>query len=143
MKNLKFIVILLSFFLGSYAMAYDPTEMSEDDATCLAKAIYHEARGEGERGMFAVAAVIINRTNHQNFSSDICSVVHQRGQFTFDQKAKMSERQSITAVGRVVDRIREGFVPLYDFLYFHRIDVPGQCSSKKVKSRIGSHYFCG
>lgn len=142
MKNFKFICFLFSIFLASGAFAYDPTEMTEAEASCLTKAIYHEARGEGEKGMFAVASVIVNRARHSSFESDICSVVYQRGQFTFDKKAKMSEGQSVRAVFRVVEVIREGFLPLYDFVYFHRVDVPGQCSSKKRKAKIGNHYFC-
>jgi len=142
MKNLKFIAAAFFALFLSSAWAFDPTEMTEQDANCLTRAIYHEARGEGEKGMFAVAAVVVNRARHYNFASDICSVVHQRGQFTFDKKARMSESSSVWKTQRVVEVVRSGFMPLYDFLYFHRTDVIGQCTNKKRKMKIGSHYFC-
>lgn len=54
-----------------------------DQATCLAEALYHEARGEGETGMIAVANVVINRVKHEKFPMDACSVIHQPSQFSF------------------------------------------------------------
>ncbi len=44
---------------------------------CLAIAIYHEARGEGIKGQFAVAEVILNRVASRKFPGSICSVVFQ------------------------------------------------------------------
>jgi spore germination cell wall hydrolase CwlJ-like protein len=54
-----------------------------DQTTCLAEALYHEARGEGETGMIAVANVVINRVKHDAFPNDPCSVIHQPSQFSF------------------------------------------------------------
>ena len=53
---------------------------------CLAKNIYHEARGEENEGKIAVSNVVINRVNSKNFPNDICSVVYQRNQITFIDK---------------------------------------------------------
>lgn len=44
---------------------------------CLAKNIYFEARGEGERGMEAVGFVTINRMLSDKFPNTICKVVYQ------------------------------------------------------------------
>ncbi len=54
-----------------------------DQTTCLAEALYHEARGEGEIGMIAVANVVINRVKSDSFPNDPCSVIHQPNQFSF------------------------------------------------------------
>jgi len=54
-----------------------------DQTTCLAEALYHEARGEGETGMIAVANVVINRVKHDSYPNDACSVIHQPAQFSF------------------------------------------------------------
>src|SRR6187455_3088204 len=53
------------------------------DLQCLAQAIYFEARGEPLAGQLAVGAVIVNRTTSGRYPSDYCSVVTQRGQFSF------------------------------------------------------------
>ena len=53
------------------------------DLTCLAQAIYFEARGEALAGQLAVGAVIVNRAGSDRYPSDYCGVVTQRGQFSF------------------------------------------------------------
>lgn len=53
------------------------------ETECLATAMYHEARGEGERGLKAVAFVIYNRVKSGLFPSSYCQVVLQPSQFSF------------------------------------------------------------
>lgn len=50
---------------------------------CLALAIYAEARGEPEPGMWMVAAVVMNRVESSRYPDDVCAVVAQRKQFSF------------------------------------------------------------
>ena len=47
---------------------------------CLALTIYHEARGESERGKLAVGHVVMNRTRSVLFPASVCDVVRQGGQ---------------------------------------------------------------
>ncbi len=47
------------------------------EESCLANAVYFEARSELEEGQRAVATVILNRVEAPNFPSTICEVVHQ------------------------------------------------------------------
>jgi spore germination cell wall hydrolase CwlJ-like protein len=47
---------------------------------CLTAAAYYEAVSEGERGMAAVAQVVLNRTRHPAYPSTICGVVFQGAQ---------------------------------------------------------------
>jgi spore germination cell wall hydrolase CwlJ-like protein len=54
-----------------------------DDAQeigCLALTIYHEARGESERGKLAVGHVVMNRAHSLLFPTNVCDVVRQGGQ---------------------------------------------------------------
>lgn len=44
---------------------------------CLALNIYHEARGEGMMGKYAVAHVVMNRVEHDRFPDSVCDVVTQ------------------------------------------------------------------
>lgn len=47
---------------------------------CLALNVYHEARGEGIEGQFAVADVTLNRVESPKFPDTVCEVVKQGGQ---------------------------------------------------------------
>lgn len=53
-------------------------EQIEKQVQCLAKNIYHEARGESYEGKLAVAQVTMNRTKSEKYPSDVCEVVYQR-----------------------------------------------------------------
>ena len=78
-RIMRYLIIsfLLIFNINSYA------ENQSDQILCLAKNIYHEARGEEDDGKIAVSNVVINRVNSKNFPSDVCSVVYQRNQIIF------------------------------------------------------------
>jgi len=70
---------------NSLAEAVAAQDADDVDATqrCLAGAIYFESKGEPLAGQLAVANVIINRSKSGRFPTDVCSVVKQRGQFSF------------------------------------------------------------
>ena len=44
---------------------------------CLTEALYFEARGESDRGLFEVAEVILNRVDSAQYPNSVCGVVHQ------------------------------------------------------------------
>ena len=44
---------------------------------CLALNMYHEARGQGTAGLFAVSAVVLNRVNDKRFPNSVCEVIYQ------------------------------------------------------------------
>ena len=73
--------LIISFLLIFNNFSY--AENQSDQILCLAKNIYHEARGEEDDGKIAVSNVVINRVNSKNFPSDVCSVVYQRNQIIF------------------------------------------------------------
>jgi spore germination cell wall hydrolase CwlJ-like protein len=66
-----------------------PSSHSASEVSCLANAIYFEARGEPEKGQIAVAQVVLNRLKNPAYPKTICSVVYQnknvrnRCQFSF------------------------------------------------------------
>lgn len=47
--------------------------------SCLALALYWEAKAEGTDGMLAVASVVLNRVAHPQFPNSVCAVVTQGG----------------------------------------------------------------
>lgn len=66
MKRLFLFVICL---LPLYSFA--------DEKTCLAEAIYFEARGESTAGQLAVGLVVFNRVDHPKYPDTICGVTRQ------------------------------------------------------------------
>ena len=76
---------------NSLAEAVAAQDAEQVDATqrCLAGAIYFESKGEPLAGQLAVANVIINRSKSGRFPTDVCSVVKQRGQFSFVRRGEI------------------------------------------------------
>lgn len=136
---LRLITTIVSMFL--FTGNVHSQELSQNDKECLTRALYHEARGEPDRGIFAVASVILNRVQTEGYPEDVCGVVNQRGQFTFDKKKKMTEYSALVKVRSILDAIQQGFTPNHSFLYFHRKDVIGPCTNHR-RVTIGNHVFC-
>ena len=55
----------------------------DEQAHCIAVAVYHEARGETLEGQLAVARVIMNRAASGKYPSSWCGTVKQPWQFSF------------------------------------------------------------
>lgn len=96
---MKFLVIILGLLLSFNATAGQESNFVRNEIGCLARTAYWEARGEGERGMRAVAHVIINRRDNERFPSTICSVVNQnnRGRCQFST-CRFHHRNGINSV---------------------------------------------
>ena len=58
-------------------------ELSNEEANCIAVAVYHEARGESLEGQLAVAQVIMNRAASGKYPASWCGTVKQPWQFSF------------------------------------------------------------
>jgi spore germination cell wall hydrolase CwlJ-like protein len=67
----------------------DVSSPPDDEARCLATAVFYEARSESLEGQLAVARVIINRSNSSRFGGSLCSVVLQPRQFSFVRGGRM------------------------------------------------------
>ena len=77
---------------------------------CLTEALYFEARGEEIKGIIAVAEVIINRRDSNDFPNTICGVIeqgsHKRNRCQFSYKCdglheRFSEAEAYNLVGNV------------------------------------------
>ncbi len=55
----------------------------DQEANCIAVAVYHEARGESLEGQLAVARVIMNRAASGKYPTTWCGTVKQPWQFSF------------------------------------------------------------
>ena len=56
-----------------------------DPLTCLAVAIFFEARGEPYQGKEAVANVILNRVEDKRYPNSVCGVVNEHKAFSYTQ----------------------------------------------------------
>ena len=54
-----------------------PVPKSDKQMSCLAEALYFEARGEPIKGQLAVGEVILNRVEDARYPSSICRVINQ------------------------------------------------------------------
>lgn len=149
--------------LESYAANYVPTvrkvKTANDERLCLTQAIYHEARGESEKGQWAVANIIINRALSNKYPATLCGVVFQnadngyhRCQFTFacDGRSDMgTERAAWNRAAKMAalayDEFRQGETPGVlpkSALFYHTTAVnPSWSDSFKPVAAIGSHIF--
>lgn len=62
---------------------YNTQVFTADDAVCLAKNIYFEARGESVKGQIAVALVTLNRVKDRRYPNTVCGVVYDNKQFSW------------------------------------------------------------
>jgi N-acetylmuramoyl-L-alanine amidase len=117
----------------------------DDEMTCMAGAIYFESKGEPLSGQLAVADVILNRTRSGRFPRTVCSVVTQRGQFSFVRGGHVPDIADCahyrTAVA--VARIAMAGVwqsPARDALFFHARRVSPGWHRTQIAS-IGNQVF--
>jgi hypothetical protein len=113
--------------LSGYAMA---DVGGGDPLTCLAQAIYFEARSQSEAGQEAVAQVVMNRTHLPQFPATVCGVVYQGSerttgcQFTFVCDGSLHAPSDLDAWARATDIARKalaGFVykPMLTATHYH------------------------
>ncbi|MGY6411195.1 MAG: cell wall hydrolase [Alkalilacustris sp.] len=124
-----------------------------DDLTCLTRALYHEARGEGERGMRAVAEVVLNRADSPRFPDTVCAVVDQgsgngRGcQFSFvcdgSERRRLEPRAWRRASGLAREMLNGAPRSLTDgATHFHATRVnPHWARVYELTAEIGAHRF--
>jgi spore germination cell wall hydrolase CwlJ-like protein len=129
-----------------------PTQSNsvEKEIDCLARAIYHEARGESEIGKKAVAIVTINRVNNSMFPNSICRVINEPGQFSWNRmKVRIDDFNLFMSIREqailmynayhIERRIPENLEKLKGALYF---SVQGfKNKNLKFITKIGNHKF--
>jgi spore germination cell wall hydrolase CwlJ-like protein len=120
----------------------------DDQANCLATAVYFEARGESVDGQLAVARVVMNRAASGRYPTDWCSVVKQPAQFSFVRhgafpyvdtaSASWARAQGVArlAVANVVPSVDP------NVLWYHATYVdPSWGHRLSMVERIGAHIF--
>ena len=121
----------------------------DEQANCLATAVYFEARGESLQGQLAVADVVMNRAASGQYPSTWCDVVKQPWQFSFvtprtgqfpsiTDAASWAKAQGIARIA-MAEVVRE--VPA-SVLWYHADYVSPSWGSRLTEvSQIGAHIF--
>ncbi len=118
------------------------------EGTCLATAVYFEARGESVDGQLAVARVVINRAASGRYPSTWCGVVKQPWQFSFVRNGQfpaINYNSSAWSRAQGVARVAmSNVVPSVDsnVLWYHANYVaPSWGRRLNMVQRIGAHIF--
>ncbi len=121
--------------------------------TCLAEAVYFEARGEDLAGQVAVAEVILNRVESNNFPNTVCKVINQgsskkfKCQFSYmcDGKSeKIFDRNSYERIVKLswIMIMGSARVLTSGATYYHSSGVsPVWAKSLERTNVIGRHIF--
>ena len=139
---LKYAVLVLSLSLTAtlQAKSYDNTQIQ-----CIAQNAYHEARGEGEKGMLGTIFVVLNRTKDSRFPSTPCKVIAQKNQFVWYGRGKtIKEPKEYDKAKQLVHEVLEG--KHKDFtrgaLYFVHVKTNKNWLKKSTHTcTIGNHKF--
>lgn len=118
---------------------------SNTQVECLAKNIYHESRGGGDKGMIAVAHVTMNRVNSPSFPSTICKVVSQPFQFSwYRHSPKIKEVGMYTKAKEIASGVLSGKYKdnTKNATFFHSERIKPRWSHKMTQTlRTGGHVF--
>ncbi len=124
-----------------------PIQAAESDLRCLAKNIYHEARGEPLRGRLAVAQVTLNRQRDTRWRGTVCQVVYQPYQFSWTLDRRRQEPQEfdswLEALELAERVLQRGYAILrFPATHYHNNTVSPQWAPHlKPVVKIGAHTF--
>jgi N-acetylmuramoyl-L-alanine amidase len=116
--------------------------------SCLARAVYYEARGKSPEARAAIAHVVLNRAESTEFPDTPCEVVADGCQFSFmcdGKPEEMAEAEDRAAALRTATRVLEGELadPTGGALFFHSADASatGFFATRPEAGTIGGNVF--
>jgi spore germination cell wall hydrolase CwlJ-like protein len=142
---------------GDHAWIENPlpaSVFSDKEQTCLANAVYFEARGESLRGQAAVAQVVLNRVRNPAYPDSICGVVYQNSnwrnacQFSFacdGRKDVVTEPDRFKIAREIAMAVTAGKIFLPEVgsstHYYANYVRPGWARTMHKMVQIGLHIF--
>ena len=122
-----------------------------DPLTCLAVAIFFEARGEPYEGKEAVANVIINRMEDRRYPNSVCAVVNEHKAFSYthdglhDDPTRHTGYQDKIAwveAQEVAKDALDGNLLGITSTHYHTTNVlPFWSKHYSLDTRVGNHLF--
>ena len=131
-------------------------DAQQRDLDCLARNVYHEARGEPLAGQYAVAEVTMNRKASRQFPRTVCEVVYQKnwdplrgryvGAFSWTELEPLPEPrgESWQRARNVAEAVYYRRQPptLRGAMFYHATYIdPDWSHEKKRVAQIGRHVF--
>ena len=113
--------------------------------TCMAVAIYFEARGESIDGQMMVAETIINRVADERWPDNACDVIAQPRQFSFYEDGRSNrprDMEAYTTAILVAQDALDGNHMHTGALYYHTLAVrPVWRHDLEPIGVVGEHIF--
>lgn len=143
---MKRIAIILSILSGTTAALAETC----DEVEVLALNMYHEARGEGTDHMQMVGEVTLNRTWHEAYPNDVCSVVYQKSQFSWTSQIKdpTPYEQEVWEVAlELAENLLNGDIDYFDNGATHFLNpdklsrLPMWAQKFEKVGKLGNHVF--
>jgi Cell Wall Hydrolase len=120
----------------------------DEQASCLATAVYFEARGETLEGQLAVARVVMNRAASGKYPPSWCGTVKQPWQFSFVRNGQFPHIDASSDAWRKAQAITRlamaNVVPTLsnDVLWYHANYVAPSWGRRLTRvQQIGAHIF--
>jgi len=149
-------IILMGYFAFTESRRSATEQRRMVDLGCLARNIYHEARGEPALGQQAVAEVTLNRVASDRFPETVCKVVYEQnwdrirgryvGAFSWTELDTVSQPRGIAwdralkIAGLVYDEELDTLTD--NVLFYHATTIePAWARSKTPVTTIGRHIF--
>ncbi|MEP6982509.1 MAG: cell wall hydrolase [Sphingomicrobium sp.] len=134
--------------LDALVQKYATNAALDEQTSCLATAVYFEARGESVEGQLAVARVVMNRAASGKYPPDWCSVVKQPWQFSFVRNGQFPYADTASTAWQRAEAIAQlaaaNIVPSVDtdVLWYHATYVAPSWGHRLSKvEKIGAHIF--
>jgi hypothetical protein len=120
---------------------YASLELTDEERMLAALTLYHEARGEGRRGMKAVLEVIFNRAISDRWPQTVKEVIYAPGQFAVSSyllTANINDPAALATAYDIVNEMMETteYMLPDDYVYFATSKANGTDFIQ-----IGNHYF--
>ena len=123
-------------------------EAMDEEANCLATAVYFESKGEPLEGQLAVAQVVLNRSVSGRYPTTLCGVVKQHAQFSFVRAGvfprfdpNCAAWRKARAIARIAQQHLVAALPR-DVLWYHADYVAPRWREALIRvEQIGAHIF--
>ena len=137
-------VVALTVFAGDGHKHFKTTKAEK----IVAITILAEARGEGDKGMYAVAAVIAQRSNERKLTpSQVClqrlqfSCWNGKGVKDLEHLLKVPQAKYALLLARNVSLLSREYVGFANHYHNNKIKTPYWAKGKKPVKVIGNHLF--
>jgi N-acetylmuramoyl-L-alanine amidase len=114
------------------------------EVQCMTDVIYREAPEESYAGKLAVGTVVMNRVHMKGYPKTVCSVVYQKGQFSWTRFKLHAPNPKLYAEARTIAlSVLSGkrLVSIKNAVFFHNTSVQPNWDHVRPILQIGNHAF--